>query len=422
MMQRGQKSRFFRDMLAGASLAFAVSAPAFGQQIVTTVGELYAAVGAANSGTADKTILVANGTYTLNAGSLILGHGVTVRGMSGSRDAVILEGQGMFNTAVRQIFQVTGDGITLESMTLRRVKNHVIQVHGEPPYDADNVVLRDLRIQDAGEQLVKVSYAGPGTGYCDNGLVENCEFEYTAGIGPQWYIGGVDAHAARNWVVRGNTFRGIRSPESNVAEHAAHFWSHSENTIVEGNVIINCDRGIGFGLGDRGHVGGVIRNNMIYHAELGAADRGDVGIELENSAGTKVYHNSIYQEHDFPAGISVRWSGSTNVHIANNLILKNGELTNGVWQRDGSSALVQANVVGALVDWFVSPAVGDLHLNDAENASVVDQGMALPEVSVDFDGEARPVGSGFDVGADEVGGEAAAIDARSWGSVKGSYR
>ncbi len=388
------------------------------QQIVTTVGQLYSAIDNANSGTGDSTILVADGTYTLDSGALIIrADGVTVRGMSGSRDAVIIEGQGMYNSAVTQAFQIAADDVTLETLTIRLVSTHAVQVHGEPPFDADRVVLRDLRIQDAGEQLVKVSsdYSG---GFSEDGLVEGCELEYTAGIGPQWYIGGVDALFARNWTVRGNTFRGIRSPESRVAGHAIQFWTSSEYTLAERNIIINCDRGIGYGLGDRGHVGGVIRNNMIYHD----GSRGDVGIELENAPGAKVYHNTIYQEHGFPAAISYRWPGTTDVHISNNLILKNGGLSDAIHSRDGGSALVEVNYIGSLSDWFVNPAEGDLHLAGQGIPQVVNQGIALPEVTDDFDGELRPLGSGIELGADEIAAGPSPVLKRSWGALKGIYR
>lgn len=49
-----------------------------------------------------------------------------------------------------------------------------------------------------------------------------------------------------------------------MAEHAIYFWTHSENTIVEQNLILNYDRGIGLGLRDVPHVNGTIRNADEY--------------------------------------------------------------------------------------------------------------------------------------------------------------
>ncbi len=354
--------------------------------VVDTVNELVSAVDEANAGGV-ATILLADGTYDLTDMLPIWAAGITVRSQSGNRDAVILRGQGMHG-AVTHIFNVAGNGFSARDMTLRDVSQHAVQLQ----IDVDDVSLRNLHILDTGEQMVKVAYSPSDPRSSDNGRLEYSRLEYSAGIGPQWYIGGIDAHFARNWTVRNNTFVGIRSPSGDVAEHAIHFWSDSENTLVEGNTIVNCDRGIGFGLGGRGHSGGIIRNNMIYHdTSEGFAD---VGIGLESAAGAQVYNNTILFGHSYPNAIEYRFSGTTGVLIANNLTNR------AIAQRDGSSATLEYNLTGALPEWFVDPPAGDLHLA-AAYSSVVDQGTAVIGLSDDFDGEARPQGAGIDIGADE---------------------
>ena len=355
--------------------------------IVSNATELSNAIGEANNG-GDPIIELRDGTYTLDDMLWVEADGVTVCSISGKRDAVILEGRGM-DGYVTHIFNIAGSNFTVRDMTLQRVGNHAIQV--QPGVDA--IVIQNVHILDTGEQMVKVSYDPDNPALSsDNGVMESCLLEYSAGIGPQYYIGGIDAHRAKNWTVRDNTFMGIRSPGQDVAEHAIHFWSHSENTLVERNIIINCDRSIGFGLGDRGHIGGIIRNNMIYHdSSEGFAD---VGIGLEAAAHAQIYNNTIYHEHSYPNAIEYRFSNTTGILIANNLT--NREISS----RDGASGTVSSNVINAQASWFSNPSGGDLHLN-SPIPEVVDQGQTISGLTSDFDGESRPQGDEIDIGADE---------------------
>jgi hypothetical protein len=409
-----------RKCLAVAIVLLASAPSAHAATTVASVGELQTAIGNANAGSGDPVILLETGTYTLSVqwGLLLSRTGLTLRGASGDREAVIVEGAGMSNNSVSHCFQITGDDVTIEDMTLRRVGSHAVQIHGEAPHDADGTILRNCIFQDTGQQMVKVSYV-EGDGYsADDGLVEGCLFEFTAGIGPQFYIGGIDAHAARDWVVRRNEFHGIRSPDGSVAEHAIHFWSDAQNTLVERNLIVNCDRGIGFGLGSRGHQGGIIRNNMIYHGDL--SDRGDIGIELESASDVQVLHNTVLQEHSFPGAISVRFGASTGVEIRNNLVGVNGGSP--VWFRDGATASQSGNVTNATTGLFVNPGSGNLHLKtEVALPSILDQADESVSVSDDFDGDVRPQGDAPDVGADELGA-ASALEDTTWAAVKAKFR
>ena len=381
-----------KTLMLVAVLILALSAsPGLAQQV--TVGDvdgLVAAIENANNG-GPAEIILQDGIYNLSNGLWVSGQGITVRSESGDRNAVVIQGEGMYG-GVTHVFWVAGNDFTVRDVTLGNVANHAVQVFGD--MGVGNVTVSNCRLFDTYEQMIKVSYNfdAPET-FSVGGVIENCLFEYTAGIGPQWYIGGIDAHAAQNYVIRNNTFMNIISPADDVAEFAIHFWSGAQNIHIEFNRIINCDRGIGLGLGeDRGTVGGNIRNNFIYHN--GAGEFADVGIALESAAGAYVYNNTIYMEGFYPNAIEYRWPGTNSGLIANNLTNR------AITSRDGGEATVANNVVTAQAEWFVDAAGADLHLATPV-AEVVDQGMFIEDFLFDIDGDPRPTGAGIDIGADE---------------------
>lgn len=367
---------------------------AFAQVIsVSNVGELVNAVSAANNTGGNTTILLQDGTYTLGSGLWIAAPHITIAGASGNPENVTIEGDDMSSSAaVGNVITVAASYFELRDVTLQKSRWHLIQIKGEN--NADNPTIKNCILRDAYEQLLKVTLnsANP-TVSSDNGLIENSVFEYSAGIGPQYYIGGIDAHGSKNWVVRNNTFRHIISPSGSVAEFAVHFWSGSNNNTVEKNLIMNCDRGIGFGLDGRGNFGGIIRNNMIYRS-ANAGPFADVGIALTESPNTQVYNNTIYLDDGFPWSIEYRFSSTINVLLVNNLTNKP------IRSRDGATGIITGNVTNATGTWFVNSSVADLHLGAAVSA-VVDNGQTVSGLSDDFDSQVRPQGFGIDIGADE---------------------
>jgi hypothetical protein len=355
--------------------------PQSGQIIqVSTVADLFSAIDTANAASG-VTLMLADGTYSLDDMLVIRGSRITVRSQSGQRDRVILRGQGM-NGGVSHVFNVAGHHFTAADLTLGWVANHAVQIHSS----ASDPRLHNLHIVDTGEQMVKVSYVPGSAESSANGILEWSLLEYSAGVGPQYYIGGIDAHQAVNWIVRHNIFRDIKSPDGDVAEHAVHFWSGSRGTLVEHNLIVDCDRGIGFGLGDRPHHQGIIRNNMVYVTR-------DVGIGLESCDGAQVTHNTVYAEN-YPQAIEYRFTASRGNRIINNLCYGL------VISRDGGTAEALANIENAAFAWFVDTRNGNLRLASAI-AAVIDQGLVQGSAAQDFDCEARPKGSAPDIGADE---------------------
>jgi len=373
--------------LAGAQAAHAATIN------VSNASALASAVNTVNGSGGNSTIVLADGTYTLSDTLTIKVPNVTMTSQSGNRAAVIIQGDAMSESAtVKNVIKVSASNFSISNLTLQKSGWHLIQIGGES--NADGAVIRNVVFRDAWEQMLKVSidqsnYSVTG----DNGIIENSVFEYTAGIGPQYYIGGIDVHGGKNWVVRGNTFRSIISPSQTVAEFAIHFWNQSADALVEKNIIINCDRGVGFGLDGRGNSRGIIRNNMIYHS-AGNGSFADTSIYLDQSPGTQIYNNTIYMENSYPRSIEYRFAESSGVLVVNNLSNRPAGA------RDGATGTEGNNVFNAAASWFVNPAQGNLRLA-ASNASVIDKGRAVSGLTDDVDGQAR---SGApDVGADEWG-------------------
>ena len=351
--------------------------------IVNGAGALVAAVRDVNRGIGSQILLDA-GIYELDAPLVIKRDGITIRGRTGQRSDIIIKGAGPTEGSAH-IFLVEASDFTLADLTVGWVRHHAVQVRGE--MNADNAKFINVEFRDAGQQLLKVSYAGPEQPTGDYGLVEAFWFEYSPAAASHYYIGGVDVHGGKGWVVKDSRFVGITSPETRLAEHAIHFWSNASDTLVERNRISRSDRGIGFGLGERGHIGGIIRNNMIHTIR-------DVGIGLESSKDTLVTHNTVLT-NDYPNAIEFRFKQTSDVSIRNNL-------TNAaIASRDGASGVLSNNVSSANLTWFRLSHPTDFTLTKAI-PTVVDGASNTAAISDDIHCEPRPFGAGADVGADET--------------------
>ena len=353
---------------------------------VATTSELRNAINQINSSGGNTTLLIADGTYPIASTDwypYITANNVVIRSLSGNRDSVILTGTGMNsvdpNTEI--VISAVGNNISIMDLTIREVGNHGIMANG------DHLFVHNVRVQDTFEQMLKGNSSGDGA---DEARVQCSLFEYTAGVGPQWYIGGLDIHDGDNWTVNDNVFKNIASPSVTTAEHAIHFWNSSSNNTIERNIIINSDRGIGFGLGSSPSEGGIIRNNMIFNDGTGLYD--DVGIGLETSPNTKVYNNSIFIA--YANAIEYRFPETTNVEIFNNLTNQSITL------RNSAQATVASNYTSAIENWFVNAPTGDLRLA-SDNPAVVNQGMYLDTVLMDIDKTPRTIDGDHDIGAFE---------------------
>jgi len=171
-------------------------------------------------------------------------------------------------------------------------------------------------------------------------------------------------------------------------------WNGSRDTVVENNLFLNVQYGIALGLNGKkadDHAGGIVRNNFFHR---GSSESGDVAIVLNNSANTKVLHNTVILSGTYPNAIEYRFPATQGVEIRYNLT------DAAVRQRDGATGTVASNITDAQRGWFVDAAAGDLHLSAAAVAAI-DKAAPHPDVRTDYDGKSRPQGAAPDIGADE---------------------
>lgn len=364
--------------------------------VVGSVGALQAAVNNANGG-GDENILISDGVYDMSGVALqITAVGVSVRSLSGNRSAVVLDSH-YVEADTSGIFRILSSNVTIADMTLKRPYYHAIHISPNGS-NTQGMLIDNVHIIDPGEQAIKIN--ADGAFAVNNSTIRNCLIELTAAgrnsltyTDYPCYTGGVDGHWAGNWTVQDNVVKGFWCSDG-LSEHGIHFWDNSSNILVERNQIIDCDRGIGFGLGSDGNSGGIIRNNMIYHGP----DHGysDVGISVESTPNAQVYNNTIYHVHDYSA-IEYRFASTANILIASNLTNRS------IQQRDGAAGQVVNNLTSAQASWFKDVAAGDLHLAGFIS-NVVNKGQVVSGLTDDFDKEKRPLGGGYEIGADEVSG------------------
>lgn len=355
-------------------------------------------IGGAVSGT---TILLHDGVYDMSGGDathrlIFSTPGLTLRSASGDRSSVVLNA----NYGTNELVSIEASNTIIADLTLKRAADHPVHI-SSPGVVISGVLLHNLHVIDPGEQAIKVNPGSAG-GSVDHSTLECSRIELTDDGRPHvsgCYTGGLDAHAATGWLVRRNRIEGFWC-DSGLSEHGIHMWNRCVDTVVEENLIIDCARGIGFGLGagDAGHDGGIIRNNFVAAGDPGlfaSASGFDSGISLWGADDAEVYHNSVASTQA-PTASSIEWRFiATSVTLANNLV------TDRLWDRDGASTLL-TNTEYAPLNLFVDIAAGDLHLVD-QASDPVDAGTVLAAGLCDDDFDIQIRDAAPDIGADEFG-------------------
>src|SRR5574341_1079891 len=229
---------------------------------------------------------------------------LTIRSLSGNRDAVIIEG-GYSNLTINV------SGVTVADVTLRNPYFHNLHIRGENGVTRTRIY--NVHALDAGQQLIKVSTGDGRSGkFADEGLVACSLLEFSTyakglpGVTGPDYTDGVDLLAGKGWVIRDNVFRRIRS-WGGPAGPAILIWKNAMDTIIVRNLIVDCWRGIALGISppdalSRGgpdvvydHQNGLVENNVI----LAIHEAADAAIENNFAHNSRVLDNTHYSPEGF---------------------------------------------------------------------------------------------------------------------------
>jgi len=234
----------------------------------------------------------------------------------------------------------------------------------------DNVVLYNLTFAEAAGAVEIAAGADAGT-------VADCTFRHA----------GLSGAGCRDWAITGNAFNDLVGTSTSAAA-AITFGGGADNLTITDNVIVGCDRGIALSA----LAGPKIRNNFI--ADGRTTGHPGAAITLAAVTASQVDNNSLYQAGSYAN--SIEYSGTGEVGAIRNTLANKPITATGT-----ATATLAANVTSAQASWFAAPASGDLHLAGARSG-VVDAGTTIPGLNVDIDGDARPSGSAYDIGADEA--------------------
>ena len=387
-------------VLIGLLVALAAGSPVQAGTVkhVTTWSQLWNAV---VTGSADDEIIIYPGVYNVtNSLYMINCPGLILRGSTGDPNDVILRGPGMNNAGgnTYEGVQFVSADMTLADLTVEEFFHHGVHYQAS----GDGCVVDNVIVRNCGEQYIK------GTKFIDDVIIRNTQMIQTKTrlddllpYRPNGYTGGIDLHGARNFHIVDTIAIDIFA-EDGYGDAGIFLWNETSNGIIERNVVIGCNKGIALGNPSNSlnviHARDVIvRNNFVARGP-------SVGVELCFVQDISFYNNTVYgADGNYFRAVQLLddynevYFPMTGVELAYNII--RGQI------RDITRTqpyTLTGNIVGttATANWFVAASAGDLHLT-ALATPAIDSAVTLIDVPEDIDGQARPIGSAPDVGADE---------------------
>jgi hypothetical protein len=335
--------------------------------LAENVGQLEAALQQAQPG---DSILVADGHYRLSSMLRIGVDDLTLRSASGNRDAVVFDGADL---RFGELIGVSDcSGVTIADLTLQNVRWNALKINSDQGDGVHRLTVHNCAFRNIWQRAIKSvqirepqqAPSGVVIRYCrfSNDRPKALEDDPADKPGASFdgnYVGGIDAMYARNWTISDNFFSSIRGRTgSGVA--AIFLWVDSRDSVIERNIIVDCDRGIEIG---NAHVpphiidhctGVTVRHNQITRAPIGA-------ITATATRDCRIENNAIHDpENRFRRSIRM-------VRHNPGLVVAENRIAGAAPQieaEDRSEVTLRDNRANLPPSVFRNPALGDLRSSE----------------------------------------------------------
>ncbi len=386
-----------------------------GDTVYVKAGTYQERVTPQNSGSAGNYII-----YAVYPGDTVAidGNGVSVPEWGGLFD---VSGKSYIKISTFRVINSTGAGILADTSSHIIIeKNYTYNTtsSGIGIWDSDNIVIDDNEVELAcndGEQEC-ITVAGTDTFEVKNNNVHHG--------GPGTLGGeGIDVKdGSSNGTVHNNYVHHLQR----LGIYVDAWDKHTYNIEVFKNIVHDCAAD-GFTVASE--AGGLLENIRVYnniaynnkYVGITIAGYGEPGVEKHPMKDIKVINNTFYNNGsgDWGGGISVENPDVENLIIRNNICSQNLLFQIQV-EISGQNLTVDHNLIDGYRGYpdeiygddyvegnpkFVNPTAADFHLQ--KDSPAIDKGSSIEAPDDDFDGNSRPQGAEYDIGAFEYGSSSA---------------
>jgi hypothetical protein len=367
-----------------------------------SVKEIYAALETVKPG---GTVMIADGHYRFPKSVTVKTSKIVMRSESGDRTKVILDFEKSPHTkgvALRDC-----QDVTLADFTVQNVRCNGIKLNSN--YNVDRITIYNIVLHNVWQRPIKGVMVPDVDG--KPAYVEDCRVQYCLIYNDRPkrrgddkgfddknprsgynYIAGMDVMRAKGWIISDNVFLNIHGGTGS-ARGAIFLWHNTRDTLIERNIIVDCDSGICLGNsskrdGIRHCENVIVRNNFVTRCP-------EKNILAVHTRDCKILNNTVHDPKS-------RLKRVCRILFANDGLVVRNNIFSGppiLREKVEGTITVENNINKPVAGYFVDAAMGNLHLTKAA-VEAIDKAEVLEAVTDDIDGAVR--GEKPDIGADEL--------------------